>query len=172
MVVRDLKVKDFKGQEREYKLFFHMSEAEIMEYEFGEVKGGIAEFYTRILRAQDAPSLIAAIRKLILKAYGVPSADGELFQKSEEISRQFTYTPAYSEFIMRLYTNDKYAQKFLRELIPQETIQKILDRVEANKAANESNGTVVSMEQHNPAQTVQAPVTEQSGPITPGTPTM
>ena len=32
LVVRDLRVKDFKGQERDYKLFFNMTEAEIMEY--------------------------------------------------------------------------------------------------------------------------------------------
>lgn len=170
LVVRDLRVKDFKGQERDYKLFFNMTEAEIMEYEFGEVSGGISEFYSRILRAQDTPSIMQAIRKLILKAYGVPSADGSKFQKSKEISEQFTFTQAYSDFVMKLYTDDKYSQRFLHELIPQETIQKILDRVEANKAAAEGNGTVVSMEQH--TQAVQAPVTEQtSGPVIPGAPT-
>ena len=171
MVVRDLKVKDFKGQEREYKLFFNMTEAEIMEFEFGTVNGGISEFYSRILRAQDTPSIISAIRSLILKAYGVPSADGEQFQKSDEISRSFTYTAAYSEFVMKLYTDDAYAQRFVKELIPEETLQKIIDRVEKNKEKNEANGKVVSMEQHAPT-TAQAPVNEQSGPIIPGAPKM
>lgn len=143
MVVREIKVKDYFGNDRDYKLYFNMDEAEIMEYEFGKERGGISEFYARVLRAQDIPSVINALKDLIITAYGIPTADGESFQKSEEISRQFTYTKAYSDFMMKLYTDDAYGQAFLTDLIPQEVIDKIIARVEENQKNKEGN--VVSM---------------------------
>lgn len=141
MVVRDLKVKDYFGNEREYRLYFNMDEDEIMDFEFGRVKGGISEFYGRILRAQDIPSLISALKDVITVAYGIPTADGEMFQKSPEISRKFKYTKAYSEFMMKLYTDDAYGQAFLKELFPEEVMKKILARVEENQKKAEKNVT-------------------------------
>jgi uncharacterized C2H2 Zn-finger protein len=141
MVVRELKVKDYFGNEREYKLYFNMDEDEIMDFEFGRVKGGISEFYGRILRAQDIPSLISALKDVITTAYGIPTADGEMFQKSPEISRRFKYTKAYSEFMMKLYTDDAYGQAFLKELFPEEVMKKILARVEENQKKAEKNVT-------------------------------
>lgn len=138
MVVRELKVKDFFGNEREYKLYFDLEEAEIMELEYGKIKGGVTELYARMLREQDMPTIMATMKEIVLAAYGIVSLDGESFQKSEEISRQFTFTKAYNELMMRLYTDDAYGKKFITELIPQETIQKILDRVEENKKKNET----------------------------------
>ena len=142
MVVRDLKVKDFKGQERDYRLYFNMMESEIMDFEFGTVKGGISEFYDRMLRAKDNPAIINALKDVVFKAYGILTADGESFQKSDEISRQFTYTQAYSDFMMKLYTDDAYGQAFLKELFPEELMKKILARVEEqNKKKEESANT-------------------------------
>lgn len=168
MVVRDLKVKDFFGKERDYKLYFNMTEAEIMEFEFGRDKGGISEFYGRMLRAQDNPAIIKAMRDFVLAAYGIVTTDGESFQKSEEISRQFTYTQAYSDFMMKLYTDDEYGQKFLKELVPEETIKKILARVEEQNKAKEAKN------QNNPeSEQAAVPVTPvQAAPITPGASTI
>ena len=154
MVVREVKVKDFKGQERDYKLYFNMTEAEIMDFEFGRERGGISEFYDRILRAQDIPAIIQALKDVIISSYGILSADGELFQKGEEISKRFTFTTAYSEFMMRLYTNDQYAQKFLKELFPEEVMKKILARIEEQKKAS---GTVTQFPEN--TATESAPVT-------------
>lgn len=153
MVVREVKVKDFKGQERDYKLYFNMTEAEIMDFEFGRERGGISEFYDRILRAQDIPAIIQALKDVIISSYGILSADGELFQKGEEISKRFTFTTAYSEFMMRLYTNDQYAQKFLKELFPEEVMKKILARIEEQKKAS---GAVTQFPEN--ATTESAPV--------------
>ena len=166
MVVRELKVKDFKGNEREYKLHFNMTEAEIMEFEFGSEKGGISEAYERMLRAQDTPEIMRALRSVVMTAYGVLSADGESFQKSEDISRAFSYSAAYSDFIMKLYTDDAYGKAFLTELFPPEVIKKILARVE------EQNKKKEAAEQKE-AQVTQFPAGENTeaaphGPIVPG----
>jgi len=168
MVVRDLKVKDFFGKERDYKLYFNMTEAEIMEFEFGRDKGGISEFYGRMLRAQDNPAIIKAMRDFVLAAYGIVTTDGESFQKSEEISRQFTYTQAYSDFMMKLYTDDEYGQKFLKELVPEETIKKILARVEEQNKAKEAKN-----QDNSESEQTDVPVTPvQAAPITPGASTI
>ena len=167
MVVRDLKVKDFFGKERDYRLYFNMTEAEIMEFEFGKEKGGISEFYDRMLRAQDNPAIIRALREFVLEAYGIPTADGEGFQKSEEISRQFTYSQAYSDFMMKLYTDDAYGQKFLKELVPEEILKKILARVEEQKKAKEARERKI---EQFPQQSIQPTTPGQVAPITPGAP--
>ncbi|MBQ9037043.1 MAG: hypothetical protein IJ115_06300 [Erysipelotrichaceae bacterium] len=138
MVVRELKVKDYLGNDREYKLYFNMDENEIMELEFGNIKGGISEFYGRILRAQDLPSIIRALKDVIAASYGIVTADGEGFQKSPEIMTQFTYTKAYSEFMTKLYTDDEYGQAFLKELFPEEIMKKILARLEENNKKREA----------------------------------
>ena len=138
MVVRELKVKDYLGNDREYKLYFNMDENEIMELEFGNIKGGISEFYGRILRAQDLPSIIRALKDVIAASYGIVTADGESFQKSPEIMTQFTYTKAYSEFMTKLYTDDEYGQAFLKELFPEEIMKKILARLEENNKKREA----------------------------------
>lgn len=168
MVVRELKVKDYFGNEREYKLYFNMDEDEIMDFEFGQVKGGISEFYGRILRAQDIPSIIRALKSVINVSYGIPSADGEEFQKDPEITKRFTYTKAYSEFMTKLYTDDEYGQAFLKELFPPEVIQKILDRVEENNKKRE-NATVAQFPNKEEATIPAAPA---PAPTTPGFPTV
>lgn len=76
------------------------------------------------------------IKKIVLKSYGVKSPDGRRFIKSEELTTEFTQTPAFSEFMIKLLTDDNEASSFINGVIPAELAAKIAT---ANNSAVEMN---------------------------------
>lgn len=119
MVVKKIKYTDFKGNEREEEFMFHLTPAEIMEMELG-TSGGFAESLQKIIRSQDAPKIIKEFKKIILKSYGEVSADGKMFVKDEQLSKNFSYTNAYSKLFMELSTDDEAAAAFIKGVMPEE----------------------------------------------------
>lgn len=108
---------DYNGNERKEDHYFNLSKAELMEMEMG-TSGGLAEMIKRIVDAQDAPAIIKVFKDLILKAYGIKSADGKRFMKSEEISTEFAQTEAYSILFMELATDAEAASNFINGIVP------------------------------------------------------
>ena len=117
MIKRTMTYKDYNGLTRTEDFYFHLTEAELTEMEMG-TEGGLAEMMKKIVDAKDAPAIIKVFKELILKAYGVKSADGRRFEKSEQISREFEQNPAYSKLFMELATDDKAAADFINGVIP------------------------------------------------------
>ena len=131
MFKKTIKYLDYNDVEREEDFYFDLSQAEIMEMELG-TEGGLSNMIQKIIDSKDTPSLIKMFKELILKAYGQKSADGKYFEKSEEISKRFTFSPAYSKLFMELATDDKAAAAFVNAIIPQEAVAKAKE-LEAKK---------------------------------------
>lgn len=108
---------DYNGVERTEDHYFNLSKAEVMEMEMSTT-GGLAEMIQRIIAAQDAPAIIKIFKDLIRKSYGVKSADGKRFQKSDELWAEFEQTEAYSMLFMELATDADAASKFINAIIP------------------------------------------------------
>lgn len=108
---------DFNGVERTEDHYFNLNKAEVMEMEMSTT-GGLAETIKRIIAAQDAPALIKIFKDLIRKAYGVKSADGKRFIKSDELWEEFEQTEAYSMLFMELATDADAASKFINAIVP------------------------------------------------------
>lgn len=119
MLEKVIKYTDFKGNKREETFTFNLTPAEVMELELGTT-GGLAESIQSIIEAQDAPSIIKTFKEIILKSYGKISADGREFMKSEEISKSFSQTNAYSKLFMELSTDDKAAAAFINGIVPED----------------------------------------------------
>ena len=119
MLEKVIKYTDFKGNKREETFTFNLTPAEVMELELGTT-GGLAEAIQSIIEAQDAPSIIKTFKEIILKSYGKISADGREFMKSEEISKSFSQTNAYSKLFMELSTDDKAAAAFINGIVPED----------------------------------------------------
>lgn len=117
MLKKTIKYTDYNGVERSEDFWFNLTEAELSEMELS-VAGGLKQLLDTIVQTQDAPSLIKFFKELILKAYGVKSADGKYFRKSEEFSNDFASTEAYSVLFMELATNDNAAADFVNGIIP------------------------------------------------------
>jgi len=108
---------DYNGVERTEDHYFNLNKAEVMEMEMS-TKGGLAEMIQRVIAAQDAPAIIKIFKDLIHKSYGVKSADGKRFIKSEELWAEFEQTEAYSMLFMELATDADAASKFINAIVP------------------------------------------------------
>lgn len=108
---------DYNGVERTEEFLFNLTEAEAFELEMG-TSGGVSDMISRIVAANDAPSIIKVFKEFLLKAYGEKSPDGKYFNKSEELSTAFSHTNAYSQLFMKLASDDKFAADFMNGVIP------------------------------------------------------
>ena len=70
------------------------------------------------LLTQDLAELIALFKDIILRSYGVKSADGEEFQKSDELRTKFENTAAYQALFMELATSDEKGANFINGVVP------------------------------------------------------
>ena len=126
MVVEKIKYTDFNGIEREEEFMFNLTEAEITEMEL-TTEGGLSDSIKKIVSAQNTPQIIETFKMLLLKSYGEKSADGRRFVKSEELSREFTQTNAYSQLFMELATDDKAAVAFINGIIPESMRERVAE---------------------------------------------
>lgn len=117
MITKEITYTDYNGQERTEKYQFNFTKAELTEMELS-VNGGLSAMMERIKETDDRPELMRIFKELILKAYGVKSADGKRFVKSDELRTEFSQTEAYSELYMELMTNTESAITFFNGLIP------------------------------------------------------
>lgn len=116
MLTKEIEYQDWDGNPRKETWHFNLSDAELTEWELSE-SGGLTSYIQRIQETQDVPKLIALYKELILKTVGKKDADGRRFRKSEEISREFQETGAYSALYMELATQADAGAKFINGLI-------------------------------------------------------
>ena len=113
------KYEDYDGNERVEESYFNLTKAEITDMEL-TTEGGMSAMLNRIIAAKDTSKLIAVFKDLILRSYGQKSPDGRRFIKSDELTKEFTETPAYSQIYLRLATDDKAATEFVNNVIPKD----------------------------------------------------
>ena len=63
MLKKTITYKDYNGNERTEDFYFNLNKAELMEMEMSTA-GGLAETVDRIIKAQDAPTIIKIFKKL------------------------------------------------------------------------------------------------------------
>lgn len=114
MLKREVKYTDFDGNEASDICYFNMTKVEILKYQL-DYPGN---FLQRIVETKDLNGIMREIDKLIKLAYGIRSDDGKRFIKSEEISNDFTQTPAYDALFMELIQDEGKAADFILGLIP------------------------------------------------------
>lgn len=133
MLVKPIEYEDYDGNKRKEDFYFNLSKAELMEMELSET-GGLENLIKNIISAQDTPKIIELFKKIILKAYGVKSADGKRFIKTDSngnpLWKEFVETEAYSELFMELSTNAEAAAEFINKIIPKELSEKASEKNE------------------------------------------
>ena len=119
MLVKTITYTDYNGNERTEDFYFNLTKAELINMELS-VEEGYTELLKKIVREKSAPKLSEYFQKLIKSAYGVKSPDGRRFMKSDEITREFTETEAYSILYTELIMDDKAAAAFVNGIMPKD----------------------------------------------------
>lgn len=117
MLKKTITYRDFNDNERTEDFYFNLTAAEITEMEMSTT-GGLAEMIQQIVKAQDMPAILKVFKDLVLRSYGVKSPDGRRFIKSEEISKEFAQTNAYSQLFMELAGDAEKASAFVNGIVP------------------------------------------------------
>jgi hypothetical protein len=118
---KEITYKDFNGVERTEDFYFNLTKSEVIELQMG-INGGLSEWLTRIVAAQNGKEIMANFKKIILKAYGEKDLEGRRFIKSPEISEAFSQTLAYDQLFMSLVLNADVAAKFVKSIIPEKVL--------------------------------------------------
>jgi len=117
MLEKSITYTDYNGVERTEKFYFNLTKAEIAEWELS-VSGGLAAQVQKVVELEDPTQIVPIFKKMILKSYGEKSSDGKRFIKSDELSKAFSETEAYSELFMELATNADAAAAFVNGIVP------------------------------------------------------
>lgn len=127
MITRTINYEDYDGNTREEKFYFNLTQFEATEIAM-EMPDGIIEELNEdgnntktaihLVEKLGRKGVVEFIKQIVLKSYGVKSPDGRRFIKSEELSKEFSETPAFSLFMSKLMTDDKEASNFINGVIP------------------------------------------------------
>ena len=117
MYIRTMTYTDYDGNERTETFYFNMSKAECLDMQL-IAEGGLENYIQSIINERDNAKLVKFFKDVILKSVGKKSPDGRRFIKSEEYTREFSQTEAYSDLYVELATNTEEAIKFFNNIIP------------------------------------------------------
>ena len=117
MIKKTITFEDFDGNKRTEDFYFNLTKAELTDM-FNSISGGLDKKLDQIVKAKDAPKIMAEFRDILKASYGVKSLDGRTFRKSEDIFAEFQATEAYSELYMELCTDSKAAAAFIQGILP------------------------------------------------------
>ena len=133
MLKKEITYVDYNGVEKKETFWFNLTKSELMK-EFG-AGDGTTETLQRIVDAKDGRALMDNFEKLILKAYGVKSPDGRRFEKTKELSEEFSQTPAYDVLFMELLTNEKADAEFTEGILPADHLAEVRQSMVAEASA-------------------------------------
>lgn len=136
MLKKTVTYTDFAGEEVTEDLFFHLTQAELVELELSE-KDGLSVALQKIIDADDGKMIISEFKRIILTAYGVKSEDGRRFIKNQQLRDELESSEAYSTLFMELVTDAEAAAAFVNGIVPQGTVEA------ATKAMERANLQVV-----------------------------
>lgn len=129
MIKKTMTYTDYNGEQRTEDFYFNFTKTELMKTKLMELElntpGGLTAAIETIAKTKNLPAIIEIFDELILKSYGVKSADGKRFEKSEQLSREFSQTEAYDQLFQEISTNPDALEKFVTGVIPAGMVNQI-----------------------------------------------
>lgn len=130
MLKKTVSYVDFDGNNRTEDLYFNLTQSELMEIamelpeEFKDIVGDdptkvdekIAA--TQLVEKLGGKGIYQFLKNLLIKSYGIKSADGRKFEKTDAIASDFSHTLAFDTLFMELLSDDIAAANFVNNVIP------------------------------------------------------
>lgn len=129
MLKKTVNYEDFDGNKRTEDLYFHLTKTELVEMSMDipeDLIDSVGDDPSKVDEEAVARKIIAMlgnkgvfefVKTIVTKAYGVKSPDGRRFDKSEEITRDFTQTLAFDAVLMDLMSDDTLAAEFINSVM-------------------------------------------------------
>ena len=117
MLRKEVKYKDFDGNDRKDVLWFHLNEVEITEMDL-ETSGGLVKYMESIIDTNDVNQLIEIFKDLLIRSYGERSMDGKHFYKDDKIRNEFVSSAAYPVLYMEMVSDADKAVEFINGIVP------------------------------------------------------
>lgn len=124
---------DFNDNVRTEDLYFNLTKAEFFELELGAVggmEGGMSEWLRKLVSIQDGVKIAEVFKTILLKAYGVKSADGRSFLKIDprdghKLADDFAQTQMYSDMYMEFVMDSEKSAAFINGIMPKFTEEEL-----------------------------------------------
>lgn len=131
MLKKDIKFKDYDGNDTVETHYFNLATHEVIDFE-SEFGGGLTTFVQAMVEMKDRKRLIQLFKDFIKKTYGRKSEDGKRFIKTQEVFTEFEQTPAYDALYMELVTDTDAAVAFIIGVLPENVRSNISDETIAD----------------------------------------
>lgn len=135
MYKRTIKYTDFNGVERTQDFYFYLSKTNLTKLN-SRVEGGIQNKFEKMINKIDVKELVATVEELILSAYGEKSDDGTRFIHNDQLSTEFSQTPAYDDLFMSLINDPDALADFIKKILPQDLQVKIEEEMAKGNVPN------------------------------------
>lgn len=119
MLKKTITYKDYNGVMRTKDYYFGLNKAEVNDLDL-TIAGGLENFIDAIGKENDSTKLYKLFKDFIRVSYGIKSADGEYFEKGEDLFKKFTFTEAYSVLMMDILSSEENAMNFIIGVLPEE----------------------------------------------------
>lgn len=128
MFKKNIKYTDFNDVLCEEEAFFNLTVSELIDIE-SEFEGGFENAIKSAAEKEDSATMIAIFKKLIIRSYGIKSADGKRHSKITDtgasIGAEFAQTAAFDALFLEVISNDTAAAEFVNGIIPTNLAQKV-----------------------------------------------
>lgn len=122
MLTETITFTNFDGKQVTEKHYFNLTRAELVQWEM-EHNEGVGEYFLRLSQENDKRALGQAFHDFLFRTYGLKSEDGNRHMKSEQISKDFEASAAFDEFYMKMITDEGFAMKFIKGVLPREWVK-------------------------------------------------
>ena len=125
MLKKTITYTDYNGKERTEDFYFNLTKAEIFEKNLSAVDADhpdrdYSALLQEIVESKNGKRIMEIFKGLILDSYGEKSENGKHFVKSEELSKAFSETEAFSELFVELCTDADAAAAFVNGIMPKQ----------------------------------------------------
>lgn len=128
MLKQTVHYEDFDGNASIETLYFNLSKSEVMSNP--KIEAQFKDLETRFkdlnpneeMTPENIQVILDLVKEVARLSYGIKSADGKRFQKTEELWIEFTQTAVYDAFLFTLFTDELKAFDFLFGVMPQDVV--------------------------------------------------
>jgi len=125
MLKKTITYEDFDENKVTDTLYFNITKTELTEhFDLVDNFENLQEIFKEKhdLSSDEVKTILEFVKTLMKLSYGIKTADGKSFEKSDELWHKFTQTAAYDAFVFSLFNNPEEAVDFMMSIFPKDLV--------------------------------------------------